>query len=577
MSVPSNDEITNLLDQLDHTIADNLESSNLDFKPWYNPKDEMKIAMEYAACFANGDGGVVVFGVLDKTPGRSKAIHGAHGYNPDTWRRGIFDGTRPHLQVDVEELSVPEGTGHLLIVSIPKGNSPPYGTAQGVFKRRIGKNCMPIDPDEFVTMRVSSGALDWSGEAAQGVTLEDLDPLEIARARSFLKSRNPESAWLSLPDSAFLQGLEAVRNDLVTNTGLLLFGKPEVISEKIPQSQVHYVHQISETKVARNDLWKMSLLSVVEKLEGIFSSPINPEEEIPVGLFRLRIPAFPIAVVREVVLNAVTHRNYSDPGEVLIRHSLHELAVTSPGGFIGGITLKNILRHEPVARNRTLANAFLKLRLVESAGTGRSKIFIPMLEYGKRMPRYEADESHVTLQIFNGAFDHAMARLIADWHAHGKDIGLDGLMILTYLKAHRYIRTSDAEELLQLDRDQALGILDQMSDPNRGILERRGHTHEATFYLTKAVAKDLIGKAGYSTAKGIDAARYPELVRGFVRDHGSISNKECRQLLGLGDSPSARVEASRYLKISSSPEGFLIFEGNPPKRKYFLKGALTRC
>lgn len=571
MSVPSNAEILNLLDHLDHTIADYLESPNLDFKPWYNPKDEMKIALEYAACFANGDGGVVVFGVSDRTLGRSKAIHGAHGYNLDTWRRGIFDGTRPHLQVEVEELSVPEGTGHLLIVRIPKGSSPPYGTAQGVFKRRIGKNCMPIDPDEFVTMRVSSGALDWSGEAAQGVTPEDLDPLEIARARTFLRSRNPESALLTLPEGAFLQGLEAVRNGSVTNTGLLLFGKPDVISEKIPQSQVHYVHQVSEIKVARNDLWRMSLLQIVEKLEGIFSSPINPEEEIPVGLFRLRIPAFPIEVVREVVLNAVTHRDYSQPGEVLIRHSLHELAVTSPGGFIGGITLRNILRHEPVARNRTLSNAFLKLRLVESAGTGRRKIFIPMLEYGKRMPRYEADESHVTLRIFNGAFDHAMARLIADWHAHGKDIGLDGLMILTYLKGHRYIRTSDAEELLQLDRDQALGILDQMSDPKRGILERRGHTHEATFYLTKAVAKDLIGKAGYSTAKGINAARYPEIVRGFVQDHGSISNKECRQLLGLGDSPSAQVEASRYLKQWSEPGGFLDPEGKSSQRKYHLK------
>ena len=61
-----------------------------------------------------------------------------------------------------------------------------------------------------------------------------------------------------------------------------------------------------------------------------------------------------------------------------------------------------------------------------------------------------------TLKIYNGAFDHSMARLIAEWHARGKDIGLDGLMILTYLKAHRYIRTSDAEELLQLDRDQTL-------------------------------------------------------------------------------------------------------------------------
>jgi len=573
MSIPTNDEILSLLEKLDIVVADDLETSNLDFKPWNDPKEEMKIALEYSACFANGDGGVVVFGVSDKIIGRSKAIHGARGYNLDIWRRNIFDNTRPHLQVDVEELVVPEGTGHLLIVRIPKGNSPPYGTSQGLFKRRIGKNCMPIDPAEFTSMRVSSGALDWSGETAHGITLEDLDPLEIARARSFLRSRNPESDLLKLSDDAFLHGLEAVRHGSVTNTGLLLFGKPDVIEQTFPQAQVHYVHLVSETKVARNDLWRMSLLQILEKLEGIFSSPVNPEEEIPVGLFRLRIPAFPIDVVREVVLNAVTHRDYSQPGEVLIRHSNHELAVTSPGGFIGGITLKNILRHEPVARNRTLANAFLKLRLVESAGTGRRKIFIPMLEYGKRIPRYEADESHVTLRIFDGAFDHAMARLIADWHSHGKDIGLDGLLILTYLKQHRYIRTSDAAELLQMDRDQALGVLDQMSDPKRGILERRGHTHEATFYLTKSVARDLIGKAGYTVAKGINTMRYPEMVREFVRSHGSITNRECRELLGLGDSESAQVEASRHLKRWSGPDGFLDAEGEYSQRKYRLRGS----
>ena len=62
--------------------------------------------------------------------------------------------------------------------------------------------------------------------------------------------------------------------------------------------------------------------------------------------------------VRRAILK-LTHRDYADPGEVLIRHAPSELAVTSPGGFVGGIRVDNILRHEPVARNRTLANAFL--------------------------------------------------------------------------------------------------------------------------------------------------------------------------------------------------------------------------
>lgn len=190
-----------------------------------------------------------------------------------------------------------------------------------------------------------------------------------------------------------------------------------------------------------------------------------------------------------MILNAVTHRDYTDPGEVLIRHVVQELVVTSPGGFIGGITLQNILRHESAPRNRTLANAFLKLRLVESAGTGRRKIFIPMLEYGKRMPRYEADGSQVTLHIFDGTFDHAMASLVARWHREGKDIGLDELIVLTYLKDHRFISTSDAVTLLQLDRDGVIATLDKMSHPKRGILERKGHTKDCNLLPYKIGSK----------------------------------------------------------------------------------------
>ena len=70
-----------------------------------------------------------------------------------------------------------------------------------------------------------------------------------------------------------------------------------------------------------------------------------------IGLFKMRIPAFPIEVVREALLNAVTHRDYTDPGETLVRHTAHELVLTSPGGFLGGITPQNILRHEPIAES----------------------------------------------------------------------------------------------------------------------------------------------------------------------------------------------------------------------------------
>jgi ATP-dependent DNA helicase RecG len=330
---------------------------------------------------------------------------------------------------------------------------------------------------------------------------------------------------------------------------------------------VHYVLH-TELKVFRNDSYQDGLLDILERIEQAFTGPANPEREVSVGFFKMRIPAFDVDVVREALLNAVTHRDYTDPNEVLLRHAAEELAITSPGGFLGGITPKNILRHEPVARNRALAEAFEKLGLVERAGMGRRRIFIPTLSYGKRSPLYQTDGSRVTLRIFDGSFSEQMAVLVAKWRGEGREIDLDALLVLGYLLDHAFIDTLAAADLLQLSRDGARGVLDQLAQPKTGILERKGKTKAATYHLTKGVAKDLLGKAAYTRTKGLDAVRFAEMVRAFVQDHGSITPRECRELLGLGESKSARAETSRLLRQWSSEEGFLRREGVPPKVRY---------
>lgn len=573
MSIPTNLEILALLDRLDTEVADDLETQWLDFKPWTGPKDDMRLAVEYAACFANAQGGALVFGVADRKCGRAAAIHGAEGYELDVWQRGIFDATRPNLNVQLEELPVPEGTGKLLVVRVERGPNPPYGTVQGLFKQRVGKNCMPMDAQAFARARVSTGALDWSGQSAEGTVLDDLDPVEIARSRNLLRRFRPQSDLLKVNDEALLVGLGALRNGEVTRVGLLLFGRDETLAEKCPQHQLHYVFQISETKASRNDSFRCGLLQIIERIEQAFTGPANPEQEVSVGLFKLRIPAFPIEMVREAVLNAVTHRDYTDPGEVLLRHTSREMVITNPGGFLAGITAKNILRHEPFARNRALAEAFEKLGLVERAGMGRRRIFIPVLEYGKRIPVYESDGDRVTLRVFDGTFDERMALLVAKWRGEGRAIDLDSLLILTHLRQHAFIDAFAASELLQLSRDDARGVLDRFAQPRTGILERRGKTKAATYHLNKSVAKDLLGKAAYTKTKGVDPIRFREMVRQFVADHGSITPQECRELLGLGESQTSRVEVSRYLREWSNEDGFLRREGNPPKVRYFPRSA----
>ena len=375
-----------------------------------------------------------------------------------------------------------------------------------------------------------------------------------------------------LAEDTFLAGLEAVRDGAVTHAGMLLFARRDVLAAQCPQAQFHYVLLRDETTVARNDIDRVPMLEVIERMEQVFQGPLNPEEEVSLGLFKLRIPQFPLEAVREGVLNALTHRDYGSAGEVLVRHSAEELAITSPGGFIAGISPENILRHEPRARNRTLANAFVKLRLVESSGIGRKRIYRSALAFGKQRPVYSATLDSVTLRIFNRGANPRLASLVSDLSARGVPVSLDHLLVLDALLQSDHIDTGAAAAVLQLPRDDARVVLEAMADPGLGLLERRRHTQSATFHLAKGIATALRGKVAYTRSRGLDPVRYAEMVREYLKDHRFISNAELRQLLGLGASASATVEASRLLRRWSGRDGFLdkLPPGNRPR--YMLRG-----
>src|SRR5262249_27333726 len=151
----------------------------------------------------------------------------------------------------------------------------------------------------------------------------------------------------------------------------------------------------------------------------------------------------------------------------------------------------------------------------------------------------------------------------------GREIVLEGLLIFSCLRDHAFIDTLSAAKLLQLSREEARAALDRLAQPGTGFLERKGRTKAATFHLTKGVARDLFGKAAYTRTRGLDPIRFSEMVKAFVADHGSITPRECRELLGLGESQSARVEAWRSLRGGSGEGGFLRREGKPPKICYF--------
>jgi ATP-dependent DNA helicase RecG len=223
------------------------------------------------------------------------------------------------------------------------------------------------------------------------------------------------------------------------------------------------------------------------------------------------------------------------------------MTISSPGGFIGGITPENILHAEPRARNRLLAEVFQKIGLVERAGIGRRRIFIPTLAYGKRPPLYEADDHMVRLTLFDGSFDEALAAFIARHQRAGASFDLDALLLLSYLREHMEIDTSAAARLCQLPEARVRDRLEQLCLQPDPWLERRGRQRGVTYHLARSAAAELLGKGVYSRSRVIDRVQWPALIRRYVEEHGSISNSECRELLLLGNSRSAVSTVSQLL------------------------------
>ena len=134
-------DIIELLTELEHHIADDLEDQDLDFKKWDTKSRDQSVKMivQMAVCMANGGGGTIVLGVADRLKGRKQAILGVPlEIDVNLLKKAVYDQTDPKITPVFEELAVPEGTGRLLLMQIYPG-MPPYTDTSGRGTIRIGK------------------------------------------------------------------------------------------------------------------------------------------------------------------------------------------------------------------------------------------------------------------------------------------------------------------------------------------------------------------------------------------------------------------------------------------------------
>ncbi|MFD1928832.1 ATP-binding protein [Sporosarcina siberiensis] len=143
----SKSEIMDTICQLEHHIADDFESQDLEFKQWNDrcmEENVMKM-IRYAVCMANGGGGSVVFGVADRIQGIDNVLKGVP-FDVDIYelQKRIHENTVPHLTPSFDEIFYKNDSIRLLVMHvIPE--YPSYMMPNGTATIRRGKECLPYN------------------------------------------------------------------------------------------------------------------------------------------------------------------------------------------------------------------------------------------------------------------------------------------------------------------------------------------------------------------------------------------------------------------------------------------------
>ncbi len=385
--------------------------------------------------------------------------------------------------------------------------------------------------------------LDFSAQIMKEATIDDLDPNERVRLRSIIKLRKGDKTLLELTDEELDKALQIIKEDngvlYPTVTGLLLIGKEDCLQRIMPTAKTSF--QVLEgTKVRINEQIAKPLLATFSILEN-YVKAWNPEREMEQGLFRIPIPEFSEDAFREGIVNAFCHRDYSMLQMVRLAIEDEGMSISSPGGFIEGVNLNNLLTIEPHGRNHALADALKRIGLAERTGRGIDRIFQSSIVYGRPLPDYsESTPTYVKLFIQRAEPDLAFTRMISNEENRiGRMLPINSLLVLSTLQTQRRATIQELAASIHVSEARTKANVEKLI--KSGLVEANGTGKTRMYRLSAKVYREQDNVIGYVRQTGIDRLKHNELVLKLAKQQGYVTRENVHDLLGITESQAYRV------------------------------------
>ena len=502
------------------------ETLTIEFKSDLKRYSDRELVEEIVG-MANTEGGDLYLGVEDN--GQPTGVHENHK-DPIGLAAMIANMTVPSISVRAEIIR--ENDTDIMKIEIPISRTVVATSAGKTLRRRLNAEGnpenVPMYPYEIPSRLSELSLLDYSAQPLSGASQDDLDPNERIRLRKIIQNRQGgEKNLLQLTDEELDRALRLTTEKegkiIPTVTGMLMIGKEERLKVLMPTVRTDF--QVLEgTTVRMNETMFGPLLDVFERIET-YVNAWNPEREMEYGLFRLPIPEFDRNAFREGLVNAFCHRDYTMLGSVRVLIDDEGLTISSPGGFIDGVNLKNLLTVEPHGRNQVLADALKRVGLAEKTGRGIDRIYEGSIIYGRPWPDFSETTSRcVKLYIQRAKPDITFTKMIVDEQNRiGRAFSIYPLMILSALKNERRATVERLAEITNLTEARIRTSIENLVE--RGLIEAVGNGKNRAYILGAKVYNESDESVAYVRQTGIDKIRYPELILKLAKQQGGFVTK----------------------------------------------------
>lgn len=512
----------------------------------YAPKYE-ELARDVVA-FANKKGGFLFIGIVDDT----KELNTEFKYiDAKVFEliHQIQDRTFPSITLRSHKLKIKEQ--EVLILEIPFSTQM-HRTSKGEYIIRSNDGNRAIEPHEIATIQSEKGLIvydqkTWNLQLKSTAIDIQGNPIpgwqDIKRTRtlwSTISSINPKSSYLKNTPNEFAETLGLVKEEnhelLPTTTGILFIGNQKALKE-LPYNQIKYIRYYEDGTYKPFE-YTGNLIEIADACFNQLKSEMKIKE-FHFGLFREYIEDYPEIVLREMLINAIAHRDYSRQQIIEIRKYPTYIEFESPGNFPQGIDETNFLR-KTNPRNPNIMDVLREVNLAEKAGSGFDKIFTALLSKGKQLPQPIQSAHSIVFRINADIYSEKLAELSYLYKQITKlDIDLEKLIVLNSIYTNSKITFQELEKSPFVNTYQLRLILKELQELE--FIETSGKTSGVKYIIHKSKLESTEDKISYSKLKKQEKGRQIEAIIRYLETADEIDNEGARKLLVLVDTDISHV------------------------------------